>query len=310
MALGALLYAAAIWGSTFFVVKDALDFVDPVVLVGIRFTMAGLLLGGWLLRRRVNLLAGFRHGLFLGVVLWVLYIAQTVGLGITTASNSGFITGLFIVFVPLVDWVWLRRLPGKRQTAAVGLALAGLWLLTGGVRGANAGDIMTLAAAVTYAIHVAYAGHCMEREVDPWVLNFQQIMLIGLLSLATALVQGLWQTGAGAAPVGEALARQFAVTSPATWWVLAFLAVFPTITAYSAQLYGQQAVDATRTALIFTMEPVFAAVFAWTLGGEVFKPLGALGGGLMVAAMFVSVIDWRRLAAGAGRDGPRASCGG
>jgi len=300
LAEAALLYAAAIWGSTFFVVKDALDFVDPVVLVGIRFTIAGILLGAWLCWRRVNMLAQLRHGLVLGVILWVLYITQTVGLGITTASNSGFITGLFIVFVPLVNWLWLHKVPKVRHIVAVLLALGGLWLLTGGIEGINAGDIMTLAAAVTYALHVAYAGRCMEEAVDPWVLNFQQILLIGLLSLATAAVQGGLKAGPAGIPIGESLAAQFAVTSSSAWWVLVFLAVFPTITAYVAQLYGQQVVDATRAALIFTMEPVFAAAFAWTLGGELFKAENAFGGGLMVVAMVVSGIDWRRLKASLG----------
>lgn len=292
---GALLYAAAIWGSTFFIVKGALDHVDPVVLCGYRFILAGLLLGAWLLWRRVNLLSRLRHGLILGGILGVLYIAQTIGLGITTASNSGFITGLFIIFVPLVNWLWYRKLPLKRHLTAVGLALIGLWLLTGGVRGINTGDVITLIAAVTYALHVVYAGHCMEEDIDPWVLNFQQIMLIGLLSFVLAALQGGTLAAVHGEPVLTTLARRFAVTDPSAWWTLAFLAVFPTITAYVAQLYGQQVVNATRAALIFTMEPVFAALFAWTLGGEKFLILGAIGGGLMVVAMVVSGIDWGHL---------------
>lgn len=269
-------------------VKGVLAHVDPVVLVGYRFTLAGLLLGAWLLARRAPLLAHWRQGLWLGFILWILYVAQTIGLGITTASNSGFITGLFVVFVPLVNWLLFRRRTGPLQLAAVALALVGLWLLTGGIRGINAGDVMTLAAAVTYALHVIIAGRYMEQRLDPWVLNFQQIMVIGLLGLLTALAQWGWGAAGGNAAGSPGLAAHFAVTGAGAWWTIAFLAIFPTITAYIAQLYGQRVVSATRAALLFTLEPVFAAAFAWTLGGELFRPVSALGGGLIVAAMVLS----------------------
>jgi drug/metabolite transporter (DMT)-like permease len=268
------------------VVKDVLDHVDPVVLVGYRFTLAGVLLGAWLLLRRAPLLKHWRQGLWLGVILWILYIAQTIGLGITTASNSGFITGLFIVFVPLVNWLLFRRRTGWVQLAAVGLALIGLWLLTGGIRGINAGDVMTLAAAVTYALHVIIAGRYMEQRLDPWVLNFQQILVIGVLGLLTALIQ--WALGGDGSATAVDFGAHFAVAGAAAWWIIIFLAIFPTITAYIAQLYGQRVVSPTRAALLFTLEPIFAALFAWTLGGELFRPLSALGGGLMVAAMVIS----------------------
>ena len=214
---GALVYAAAMWGSTFFLVKDTLAHVDAIALVAYRFLLAGALLAIVLALRGHNLLKGWAHGLWLGVVLWILYGAQTIGLGITTASNSGFITGLFIVFTPLVAWLWLRRRPTLQQTIAVAIALFGLWLLTGGIHGANAGDVMTLAAAVTYAIHVVYAGQLMERGVNPWVLNCQQIIAVGALSLLTLPVQAAIKAGAAGAPYGATLAGQFTVTSLAGW---------------------------------------------------------------------------------------------
>jgi drug/metabolite transporter (DMT)-like permease len=293
------------------VVKGVLDHVDPVVLVGYRFTLAGVLLGAWLLARRAPLLQYWQQGLWLGFILWILYVAQTIGLGITTASNSGFITGLFIVFVPLVNWLLCRRRTGWVQLAAVGLALIGLWLLTGGIRGINAGDVMTLAAAVTYALHVIIAGRYMEQRLDPWVLNFQQILVIGVLGLLTALVQWALTTG-NAAPAD--FGAHFAVAGAGAWWTIIFLAVFPTITAYIAQLYGQRVVSPTRAALLFTLEPIFAALFAWTLGGELFRPLSALGGGLMVAAMVISELPAfvagrsaeNRGGAAAGRTGSRS----
>ena len=298
LGIAALIYAAAIWGSTFYIVKDALAHVNPVALVAYRFLIAGGLLALYLAWQRRKLMTGWGHGLYLGVVLWVLYIAQTVGLGITTASNSGFITGLFIVFTPLVLWGWLKRAPTWMQALAVALALAGLWLLTGGVAGVNRGDVLTLAAAVTYAIHVVYAGRLMERGVDPWVLNCQQMLVVGVLALLMLPVQGLVQAWAGGMSLAEALPAQFAVTGMAGWGAILFLALFPTITAYAAQLYGQQVVDSTRTALILTLEPVFAALFAWTLGGELFHWQRALGGLVIVCAMVLSEVRWINRRAG------------
>jgi drug/metabolite transporter (DMT)-like permease len=289
-----LIYAEAMWGATFYLVKDALAQVDAVALVAYRFLLAGGLLALGLAWRRRPLLAGWRHGLFLGVVLWVLYLAQTIGLGYTTASNSGFITGLFIVFTPLVIWVWLRRPPTPMQALAVALALAGLWLLTGGVSGANAGDVLTLAAAVTYAVQVVYAGRLMERGVDPWVLNCQQIVVVGVLALLTLPLQAWLQAWAHGVSYSAALTSQFTVAGSAGWGAIVFLALFPTITAYAAQLYGQQVVDAPRTALILTLEPVFAALCAWTLGGEAWYWQRALGGGVIVFAMLLSELRWRR----------------
>jgi drug/metabolite transporter (DMT)-like permease len=294
IATAALLYAAAIWGFTFFFVKDALEYVGPVAMVGYRFLLAALLIMAWLVWRRRPLFRYFRHGLLLGIVLWVLYVAQTVGLGLTTASNSGFITGLFIVFVPLVNWLAYRRRTGWQQVAAVLLALVGLYILTGGLAEINWGDILTLLVAVTYAIHVIYAGRCMELRLNPWVLNFQQMLVLGLLALASVPLEALAVSGSLS---WELVAAHYGVAGPEGWLMILFLAIFPTITAYAAQLFGQQHVDETRAALLFTMEPVFAAVFAWWLGGEEFIPGRALGGGLMVLAMVLSEYRFRRFKA-------------
>lgn len=101
-----LLYAAAVWGATFFIVKDSLKNVDPVVLVGDRFLLAAILLGTYLLFRRVNVFSHIKYGLILGIFLWLLYVPQTIGLKYTSAANSGFITGLFVAFVPIFAFLF------------------------------------------------------------------------------------------------------------------------------------------------------------------------------------------------------------
>jgi drug/metabolite transporter (DMT)-like permease len=267
-----LVYCALVWGSTFIVVKAAVGQLNPLALVGWRFLLSAALMAALALVARRPLLAQWRRGLWLGLLLAVLYVAQTVGLVYTLASNSGFITGLFIVFVPPLSWLLFRRAPRPLQLAAICFALAGLWLLTGGVRDANRGDWITLCCAVTYAAHVIYAGRCMESGVEPYALNFQQMLVTALAALVAALI----------------LRQPLTPVPHLALSAIVFLAVFPTVSAFLIQLLGQRHVDETRTALIFTLEPVFAALFAWTLGGEGLNWIKALGGGLMVLAMLIS----------------------
>lgn len=149
-----LFYSAAIWGATFFIVKDVLRNVHPIILVGYRFVLAATLLGEFCLAARKQLLRNVKHGLLAGFVLWLLYISQAIGLGITTASNSGFITGLFVAFVSIFSLILFRKTPAPTDAVATAVSLLGLWMLTGGLTDINVGDLFTLIAAVTYALHI------------------------------------------------------------------------------------------------------------------------------------------------------------
>lgn len=267
-----LFYAATIWGATFYIVKDTLDYIDPVVLVGYRFTLAGLILLGYLKATRRPILPGIGKGFILAIILWALYVSQTIGLGITTASNSGFITGLFVAFVPVFLRLILHRRPTVMEVAASALSLMGLVILTGGMTDVNAGDLLTLVAALTYALHLLYSDRFAKRGIDPYVLCCQQFLLVGAFSFLTALVFG----------------RPFTVGPPAAASTVVFLALFPTLTALVIQLFAQKIVTPMRVTLIFALEPVFAGVFAWTLGGEEFFVRSAVGGLVIMAALMLS----------------------
>lgn len=269
-----LVYCAAVWGATFFMVKDALEGVDPVALVAIRFILCAVLLAPWALSRP----ARFRHlkeSAILSVLLFLLYVTQTVGLGYTSASNSGFITGLFVLFVPLFLFVFRGQIPTKIQRLSTFLALAGLWLLTGGMRCANFGDMITLAAAAAYAGHLLATDRYVRAEADVVVLAFHQFWMTGLLSVLATL----------------ALGRSFQVASAHAAGTIAFLALVPTLSAFFIQMYAQKVVAPVKVSLVFSLEPVFAAVFAWTLGGESFSVMRAAGGGLIVAAMMAGEVS-------------------
>lgn len=267
-----LLYAAAIWGATFFIVKDVLGQIDPIVLVGYRFAFAGIILAGYLAIKRTPMLTGLKDGVILGVILWALYIPQTIGLGYTSAANSGFITGLFVVIVPILAYALFRKKPSPWEAVALLLSLAGLWFLTGGISGMNFGDLITLIAAFFYALHLLYCDKYMKAGRDPIVISVQQFLLVGVLSFATAWVCDL----------------PFSMGDRTTVLTVIFLTLLPTLSAFLVQLYAQKLTSPFRVSLIFALEPVFAAIFAWTLGGEQFVIRSAAGGLLIFIAMIVA----------------------
>lgn len=270
-----LLYAAAIWGATFFIIKDALSGIDPVIMVGYRFLGAGLLLLLFLIFSGRPVHKGLKPAFFMAVILWLLHMPQTIGLKYTTASNSGFITGLFVAFVPLFSYLIFRRRPSPLEVLASGLAIGGLWVLTGGLTETNIGDIITLVAAMAYALHVLYSDKYMKARFDPFIFSCQQFIIVGLLSLLTGLVLGL----------------PFTIRSGPAAWTIVYLALLPTLSAFVIQMLAQRTTPPLQVSLIFALQPVFAAVFAWTLGNEPVIARGALGGLLIVLALVLSSLS-------------------
>lgn len=263
-----LFYCAAVWGSTFYMVKDALGAVDATVMVAYRFLLSAALLLPLVLRRK-NKFALLKESAILASILATLYVTQTVGLNYTSASNSGFITGLFVIFVPVFMLAFFRTPPTPVQWGASWLALGGLWMLTGGIGRINRGDALTVLSAMTYAGHLLATDKYVRADADAILLAFHQFWMTGLLALGFALVQG--------ASLGVASAK--------AGGVIVFLAVVPTLSAFYIQMLAQKLTAPVKVSLIFSLEPVFAAAFAWTLGGELFKTSSAAGGALIVAAM-------------------------
>ncbi len=265
-----LFYCAAIWGSTFIVVKGALAGVHPVAMVAIRFGLAALLLLPWALQRP-KFTAQLKEGAVLSGFLALLYVTQTFGLVYTSASNSGFITGLFIIFIPVFMFFMKGQRPRRLEAVSAALAVYGLWLLTGGASGFNKGDALTLITVVTYAAHVVFTDKYMKAGSDMILLAFHQFWCVSLIAFLLAAVMGY----------------PLAVAGAKCWWTIVFLAVFPTLSAYFVQMRAQKECEPFKVGLIFTLEPVFAALFAWTLGGERFLPVKAAGGFLIVSGMLL-----------------------
>jgi drug/metabolite transporter (DMT)-like permease len=269
----ALVVTAFIWGATFVVVKRALDDFSPVFFFTVRFTLAAAMLAvyfrrGWVPRRE-HLAPGVLVGLCLGVG----YALQTVGLETTTPANAGFITGFYIPLVPVLGALYFRRAPAWAEGAGVAIATVGIGLLTWPeTEGLHfrAGDLLVLAAAGAFALHILFVGH-YSKFVPHGSLSFTQI--------AVSAVFG-WLTFWWVEPVR-------ASWTPAVIWALVGTALFATAIALAAQSWAQKHTTATRTALIFALEPVFAWVTSYFWNGEVLTLRASIGAAAVLAGILL-----------------------
>jgi drug/metabolite transporter (DMT)-like permease len=268
-----LVITAAAWGSSFFLTKRSLDQIDAMALVGYRFLGAALVLAvamPFLQRRGLAapgpLFRGSWDGFRLGLVLWVLLATQTLGLVVTRASNSGFITGTSVVWVPVMAFFYHRHRPSASIIIPVLFSIGGLLLVTGGISGFNRGDALTLVCALAAALHILMVDAFSPHHSDPWKLALQQFTVVGVASLLVAVV----------------LHRSLAVPDRATLLTIAYLALIPTLLAYGLQLFCQRIASSGRTALIHALEAPLAAAIAGYLGAESFRWARAAGGGQML----------------------------
>ena len=272
-----LLAVTAAWGSTFFLLKDVLERIPVTDFLAVRFALAALAL--WLLApRSVRRLTPLerRHGVLLGLVYGGAQILQTVGLQSTSASVSGFVTGMYVVFTPLLGAVLLRARIGRTVWLGVALSTVGLAVLSLKGFSVGTGEALTLASALLYAAHIVGLG--------VWSTSRSALGLTVVQLLTITVVCGI-----GAAPGGVQL--------PATvgdWSALLYMAVVAGAMALVVQTWAQAHLPATRAAIIMTMEPVFAGLFAVLLGGERLGPRVVVGGAMVLAAMYLVELGPRR----------------
>ncbi|MCW2844496.1 MAG: protein of unknown function transrane [Nocardioides sp.] len=277
LATSALLAMTACWGSTFFLIHDLLDRMPTLDFLAVRFTMASVVLV-LVAPRAIGRLSAEsrRRAVALGLLYGVAQILQTAGLAHTAASISGLITGMYVVATPLFAAVLLRTRITRMTWAAVVLASAGLGVLTLDGLSLGYGEAITLVAALLYALHIVGLGAWANAR-EALGMSIVQIIVIALVCLVATAPDG--------------------VDLPATtgdWLSVAYMAVFAGAAALVGQTWAQAHLSPTRTALIMSMEPVFAAFFAVLLGGEP-TTVRMLTGGLMVlAAMLVVELLPRR----------------
>lgn len=265
------------WGVTFVSVKDALANVSPLVFNALRMTTASIALV-IIFHRELKLLnrSSALGGILLGTLLWAGYSFQTVGLRLTTPSKSAFITGLAVVLVPLIVAVTGRRTPNRWTLFGVLSAFAGLYLMTIpaseglSFSGINRGDIITFGCAVAFAIHIYTLGRLMQRH------PFKPIAVVQIL-VATFLM----------AITIPAETPRLSITGQALFAIL-FTGLICTAAAFSIQAWAQQFTPPTHTALIFVLEPVFAALASYVLLGEHLGVRGSIGAVLILGGILIS----------------------
>ena len=252
----------AVWGWTFVLVKDALTQYPTLPFLQLRFILAFLVMVA--LVRRLPTRRETWVGVIAGAVLAAGYLTQTVGLTITSPGNSGLITGLFVVFTPLIDRIFGVRLRWW-TLAAVAIALAGTVMLVGGPSGFGLGDALTVICAFLFALHIVL--------LSRWSPGLRSAPLAMLQMGTSALIFSAGGTWSLQTP------------SAGVWLAIVITGVFASALAFYIQTWAQQHLSASRTALILTTEPAWALVAAVVLAGQRFGSLQAAGAALVLTAI-------------------------
>ena len=267
-----LLLVTAVWGVTFVQVKDAVAIYPLFAFLALRFAIAsGTLAVPGAARLRSLGRPGTLAGVFAGALLGAGYALQTAGLERTTVSSTGFITGMYVVCTPLLALVVFRTRVGRGAWLGVLLATAGLALLAGVHRGSLVGDLLVLAGAAVYSLQIVL----MERYAPRYdAIAFTLVEMLtafgGLLAIALALRDLSFPHGW------------------TVWGALLVTGVFASALAFLAQTWAQRRTTATRTALAFSMEPVWTAFFGFTLAGDRLGATAWLGCAVIMAGIVVA----------------------
>lgn len=264
------------WGTSFALVKEVLEATSVPNLMFIRFGLTALfLLPVALIKQRGFSRDLIRPGIICGLLLFSAFLTQANGLVHTSASRSGFITGLNVILVPIFAIFLLRRMPTKQALIGAGLAFGGLYFLTamGGTEELpfNIGDVWSLGCAIVFAGHIVALGR-YSPGLDSFWLAYVQFVVIALASMGWATASGDLNLSVDWSVIGAA----------------AFLAVTCTIYAFWTQTWAQKYTTPTRTAIIYALEPVFAAIFAMWWLGESMGLWALVGGGMIIGGILIS----------------------
>jgi len=269
-ALLALVAVTVVWGLTFVQVKDAVAVYPVMPFLALRFLIATLVLLPFGFRRAKTIgRSGVAAALVAGGLLAAGYTLQTFGLERTSVSSAGFITGTYVVLTPILAYACFRLRVGAAAWVGVGLATVGLAMLAGVHGGSPAGDLLVLGAAAVYALQIVL----MERYAPRYdAFGFTLVEM-----LVTFAVLGVLAVPTAAVPRGSTV-----------WGALIVTGVFASALGFLLQTWVQRATSATRTAVVFALEPVWAAIFGFTLAGDRLGPVGWAGcavimGGILVA---------------------------
>ncbi len=279
-----LVVVAFIWGASFVIVKEALDDISTLLFLALRFTLAAaarVVILGRQAKKSEDRGRDLRGGMLAGACLFAGYVLQTLGLRDTSPSKAGFLTGLYIPLVPVLGAFVYRKVPRVVEVAGIGAAGLGMGLMTlrGNSWSMNRGDLLVISCAVAYALHILVLAN-FTRGGNIAFLSITQIATAAVLSVASFG----WAEPVRFRPSGR------------VWVALAVTSLLATALAFSLQTWAQQYSSATRTALIFALEPVFAWLTSFAVAGELLTGRATLGAALILAG--IVAVEWKPAAVG------------
>jgi len=291
-----LILITLIWGSNFAVIKNALTDISPLFFNAVRMSLAAVVLAAIFHRELPRLTAGaVRAGCLVGLFLFVGNELQTTGLKYTTPSKSAFLTGVSVVLVPLFLAIFWKRGINRWTSVGVLLAFAGLYLLTVpssagtglNLRSMNHGDLLTLGAAVVFAFHIIFIEHATKNH--SWQqITVVQVAVTALLMIITASSSHYFAGSSYFADSFHFAEKVSVVWSPPVLWGIGITGFLSLALAFAIQAWAQQFTPATHTALIFTLEPVFAWLTSFIFLGERLGGRSGLGAASILAGLLIS----------------------
>ena len=262
------------WGATFVTVKSALADVSPILFLALRFSLAtGALLAFWYGRGKGRMKPGeIRAGILIGFFLFIGYLLQTLGLRLTSAPKSAFLTGLASVMVPLLAMFVYRNKPQVSELLGILAATAGLGLMTleGPLGSMGRGDLLTIGCALAFAAHIVTLGHYSEK------MRFEMLSVSQVGTAAVLAVSLFWWVEPAQV-----------VWRPAVVFAVLITGLLATAVAFTVQAWAQHYTTSTRTALIYTLEPVFAWLTSYWIVGEGLSRRAAVGAALILGGVLL-----------------------
>jgi drug/metabolite transporter (DMT)-like permease len=280
-----LLIITVFWGASYILTKLALDVLQPFNLTAARFIIAfvvsALVFYKHILKSDIETI---KYALILAIILLGEFISMTFGLQYTTASNAGFLISLSVVFIPILASLFLKQKIERKVLIGVFLAPVGIALMTlNSQLSISSGDLLCILCALLFAIHVVATG-VFTQKVDSIALGVLQLGFVGLFSLVFSM-----------------FTETVRLPDTAVSWVsILSLSILCTAVGYIVQTTAQQYTSATHTGLILSLEPVFSAIFAFAVLGEVLSLKGYTGAAILMFSVLIAEVDFKKKGTKAG----------
>ncbi|RSL31714.1 DMT family transporter [Salibacterium salarium] len=269
------------WGTSYVFMKMGLGSIEAFNLVALRFGIAFLFAGLLFYKRLIKVdLKTVKYGMILGFILYLVFTFITFGVKTTSASNAGFIVSLAVIFVPVLSALFLKQKIGPRVFTGIFLSLLGIGLLTLNPQlQMNPGDVLCMLGALSYATYILVTGS-LTKNVDSLSLGIIQLGFVSLFGLISSFM----------APETTVLPD-----TAGSWFAIISLGIFCSAIGFTIQTISQKYTTPTNTGLIFSLEPVFAAVFAFLVLDEKFTTNAYIGAALVLTGVLLSRIDVKRV---------------